>query len=113
MTRTPPVTERAAAGGQALQAASPAGAPPYRGFEARWATRAQAVIDAADRTDIAQGIRRVLTDDTATERVARAIAHEGAYCGNCDYESGWDACTDCQIITTRYARAALAALTAA
>lgn len=107
------ITERLAAAGKALQAASPAGAPPYKGYEPRWAARANATLEAADTIDAARGIRRVLTDDTVIERIARAINQDGAYCGTCDWESGWDACPDCQQITTRYARSALAALTGA
>ncbi|MEG9248031.1 hypothetical protein V6S67_08030 [Arthrobacter sp. Soc17.1.1.1] len=105
------ITERLTAAGKALQAASPAGAPPYKGYEPRWAARANAALEAADTSDAARGIRRVRADDASVERMARAIAGEGAYCGQCDYESGWDACPDCQTITTRYARAALAVLT--
>ncbi|WP_104164720.1 hypothetical protein [Arthrobacter sp. SX1312] len=105
------ITERLAAAGKALQAASPAGAPPYKGYEPRWAARASAAVEAADTSDAARGIRRVRADETAIECVARAINQDGAYCGNCDWESGWDACTGCQEVTTRYARSALAVLT--
>lgn len=41
------------------------------------------------------------------ESIARAIYSEGAYCGDCSYES-WESCSECRRVCMGYAVAVLA-----
>lgn len=43
--------------------------------------------------------------DTLRDRIAQALHHEGAYCGNCGYENDIEDCPDCELILYGYARA--------
>jgi hypothetical protein len=40
------------------------------------------------------------------ERIARALNKDGAWCGDCEFES-WDACSECRRVCGDYATAVL------
>lgn len=46
-----------------------------------------------------------MTAPSLRDRIARALHDKGAYCGNCGFEDGFDACIDCQQALYSYARA--------